>query len=89
MTTFDAIHPMQVNLQKNTLVTSSVTSYTANKLNEWTAWSSYSPCGAKTCYKSKQRFCYGKTPTSCGGNPNRYGVESKYVKCSSSECPSK
>ncbi|CAB3986816.1 Zinc metallo ase nas-15 [Paramuricea clavata] len=60
----------------------------SNKVNEWTPWSSYSPCDDR-CYKNRQRFCYGKTPTSCGGNPNPYGVDSQYVKCSSDECPLK
>ncbi|XP_028405803.1 uncharacterized protein LOC114528384 [Dendronephthya gigantea] len=60
----------------------------SNKVNEWTRWSSYGPCD-KYCYKNRQRFCYGNTPKSCGGRPNRYGVESQYVKCTSSECPLK
>ncbi|XP_028405804.1 zinc metalloproteinase nas-30-like [Dendronephthya gigantea] len=65
----------------NTLYDCGTTSF-----NTWTSWNTFSECD-EACYKSRQRYCFGASPTSCGGSPNPYGVESERKKCSANVCP--
>ncbi|XP_028404131.1 uncharacterized protein LOC114526809 [Dendronephthya gigantea] len=59
---------------------------TSSETQTISSWSDWTECD-DSCFKERQRFCFRENRAECPSNTNAYGIESEYVKCSSSECP--
>ncbi|CAB3992768.1 MAM and LDL-receptor class A domain-containing 1-like [Paramuricea clavata] len=51
----------------------------------WSRWSEFSPC-LSSCYKFRQRFCSSSDRAKDCPKADKFGIETKHVKCSNKEC---